>query len=85
VAAASPPGRSSTAQGIYGASGTIGFVVASLVSGVLAADDIRYPFWVFAAVMLVCLVAGLIVGGHALRSMGASPAESGVPATADAR
>jgi MFS family permease len=84
VAAASPPGRSSTAQGIYGASGTIGFVVASLVSGVLAAADIRYPFWVFAAVMLVCLVAGLLVGGRALRSMGASPAESGVPAAADA-
>ena len=41
VAAGSPPGRSSTAQGIYGAAGTMGFVVASLIAGVLADD--RHP------------------------------------------
>jgi len=77
VAAGSPPGRSSTAQGLYGASGTIGFVVASLISGALAEADIRLPFYVFAAVMFASLVAGLAVGGKALRGVGrASPGVS---------
>lgn len=70
VAAGSPIGRSSTAQGIYGASGTVGFVVAGLVSGVLAEIDIRLPFWVFAAVMLACLVGGLVAGGRRLFAFG---------------
>ncbi len=74
VAAGSPPGRSSTAQGIYGAAGTMGFVVASLVTGVLAELDIRLPFYVFSAVMFVSLAGGLAVGGSALRRVGrASP------------
>ena len=34
VAANSPPGRSSTAQGLFGAAGTLGFIVASLAAGV---------------------------------------------------
>ena len=46
VAAGSPPGRSSTAQGLFGAAGTLGFVVASLIAGVLAEIDIRLPFCV---------------------------------------
>jgi DHA1 family multidrug resistance protein-like MFS transporter len=66
VAAGSPAGRSSTAQGVFGASGTVGFVVASLSAGVLAEQDIRLPFYMFAAIMLVTLVAGLAVGGRAL-------------------
>jgi DHA1 family multidrug resistance protein-like MFS transporter len=70
VAAASPTGRSSTAQGIYGAAGTIGFVLASLSSGVLAEANIRLPFYTFAAVMLVCLVGSLAVGGGALSRVG---------------
>lgn len=70
VAAGSPPGRSSTAQGIYGASGTIGFVVASLLAGVLAGADIRLPFYAFSTVMLACLVGGLAVGGTALKRVG---------------
>ena len=80
VAAGSPPGRSSTAQGIYGAAGTIGFVIASLVSGALAAVDIRLPFYVFSAVLLTTLVVGLAVGGRALRGVGRAPAE-GAPTT----
>jgi MFS family permease len=40
VAANSPPGRSSTAQGLFGAAGTVGFIAASLIAGVLAAVDI---------------------------------------------
>jgi MFS family permease len=82
VAAGSPPGRSSTAQGVFGASGTVGFVIASLSAGVLAEVDIRLPFLVFAAVMLVTLAAGLAVGGRALGGVGGRrPASgSGVPA-----
>ncbi len=64
VAANSPVGRTSTAQGLFGAAGTLGFIVASLVAGVLAAEDITYPFYVFSAVLLVSLVLGLLIGGH---------------------
>ena len=39
VAANSPLGRTSTAQGIFGAAGTVGFIVASLTAGVIAADQ----------------------------------------------
>lgn len=70
VAAGSPPGRSSTAQGIFGAFGTLGFVAASLAAGAIAEVDIRLPFYVFAAVMFVTLIAGLAVGGRALRGVG---------------
>ncbi len=70
VAAGSPPGRSSTSQGLFGAAGTVGFVIASLVSGALAQVDIRLPFFVFSAVMFATLAAGLAVGGQALRAVG---------------
>jgi len=68
VAAGSPAGRSSTAQGVFGAAGTLGFVVASLLAGVLADIDIRLPFYVFAAVMTVFTVAAFAVGGRWLVS-----------------
>ena len=67
VAANSPPGRSSTAQGVFGAAGTVGFIVASLVAGVLAAENILYPFYVFTIVISASLVIGLLVGGDRLR------------------
>lgn len=67
VAANSPPGRSSTAQGIYGAAGTLGFIAASLAAGVLAAQDIRYPFYLFSAVMVTSLLIGVAIGGDRLR------------------
>ena len=60
VAANSPAGKSSTAQGLFGAAGTVGFIIASLVAGVLAAQDIIYPFYVFSAVILISLVLGLV-------------------------
>jgi MFS family permease len=62
VASGSPRGRSSTAQGLYGAAGTIGFIIASLTTGVIAAQDLRLPFFVFAVVMAVLLVIGLAIG-----------------------
>ena len=67
VAANSPPGRSSTAQGFFGAAGTVGFIIASLVAGLLAAEDILYPLYVFSAVMAVSLILGLVIGGQRLR------------------
>ena len=53
VSRSSPIGRSSTAQGIIGASGTLGTIVASVLAGVLAATDLRLPFWVTGIVTLV--------------------------------
>lgn len=67
VAAGSPSGRPSTAQGLYGASGTLGFVVASLVTGAIAEIDIRLPFYVFAIVMTTFTTLGLMVAGVRLQ------------------
>ena len=67
VAANSPPGRSSTAQGLFGAAGTLGFIVASLGAGVLFARDIVLPFYVFSTVLMTSLVVGLLIGGRRLR------------------
>ena len=66
VAANSPVGRSSTAQGLFGAAGTVGFIVASLIAGVLAETNIVYPMYVFSAVLTVTLVLGLLIGGPRL-------------------
>ena len=63
VAANTPPGRSSTAQGLFGAAGTLGFIVASLGAGVLAERNILLPFYVFSAVLMSSLVVGLLIGG----------------------
>jgi len=84
VAANSPPGRSSTAQGIFGAAGTVGFIIASLIAGVLAEENIVYPFYVFSAVLTVSLVVGLLIGGRRLdgRPGVASPAPDIAPASA---
>ena len=51
VAASSPPGRSSTTQGLFGAAGTLGFIVASLMAGILAEQNILHSFYVFSALM----------------------------------
>ena len=67
VAAGSPAGRSSTAQGVFGAAGTLGFVIASLLAGSLAEIDIKVPFYVFAVVMTGFTTAAFIVGGRRLR------------------
>jgi MFS family permease len=80
VAASSPPGRSSTAQGLFGAAGTLGFILASVTSGILAEHDILYPFYAFSIIVLLTLVAGVLVGGSRLRGRVAEPA--GVAVTA---
>jgi MFS family permease len=74
VAANSPPGRSSTAQGLFGAAGTVGFIVASLLAGVLAQTDILYPMYVFSAVLMLSLVVGLLIGGERLKGRPSAPA-----------
>jgi MFS family permease len=73
VAANSPPGRSSTAQGLFGAAGTIGFIIASLIAGVLAKTNIVYPMYVFTAVLTATLIVGLIVGRGRLNGVGGRP------------
>ena len=77
VAANTPPGRSSTAQGLFGAAGTLGFIVASLGAGILAERNILLPFYVFSAVLMTSLVIGLLIGGKYLRTR---PAPSVAPA-----
>lgn len=69
VAAGSPARRSSTAQGVFGAAGTIGFILSSIVAGQLASIDLRYPFWMFSAVMVVALVIGLAIGWRPIRAI----------------
>jgi MFS family permease len=70
VARGTPDGRSSTAQGIFGAAGTVGTIVASVAAGVLFAIDIHLPFYVFAVVMVASLGLGLLAGGRALWELG---------------
>ncbi len=72
VARGSPPGRASTAQGLFGAAGTVGFIVSSIVAGWLASYDLRYPFYVVSVAIVVCLGISLVVAGSRIR--GASPA-----------
>ena len=69
VAAGSPAKRSSTAQGVFGAAGTIGFILSAIVAGQLASIDLRYPFWTFSAVMVVALVIGLAIGWRPIRAI----------------
>ena len=83
VASGTPAGRSATTQGVYGAAGTLGTIVASIAAGVLFALDIHLPFYVFAVVMLVSLGLGLVIGGRPLRDLGHAPA--GTPASDPAR
>ena len=78
VAASSPPGRSSTTQGLFGSAGTLGFIAASLAAGVLAERSILYPFYVFSALMTLSLVIGLAIGGRRLH---ARPDPTPQPAT----
>jgi MFS family permease len=85
VAAGSPPNRSSTAQGLFGAAGTVGFIVASLLAGQLASVNIRLPFIMFIGVSLTSLVIGLLIGAGPIRAMRlrAADPEAGEPALVD--
>jgi MFS family permease len=67
IALGSPADRPSTAQGIVGAAGTLGFVIASLVAGAAAELNIRLPFYLFALVMTVLSTAAFVVAWPRLR------------------
>jgi DHA1 family multidrug resistance protein-like MFS transporter len=71
IASGSPMGRSSTAQGLVGASGTVGFVIASLVAGAAADVDIRLPFYLFAIVMTTLSAIAFVVAWPRLRERAA--------------
>jgi len=66
VARAAPSGKSSTAQGLFGAAGTSGTIVASVATGLLASIDLRLPFVAMGLAMLVLLALGLAIGGRVL-------------------
>jgi DHA1 family multidrug resistance protein-like MFS transporter len=79
VASGTPAGRSTTTQGVYGAAGTLGMIVASIAAGALFAVDIHLPFYVFAVVMVVSLGLGLAIGGRPLRELGHAPIAGPAP------
>jgi MFS family permease len=81
IARGTPVGRSSTAQGVLGAAGTVGTIAAALSTGVLAAVDLSLPFFVGSAVVVLLLGLTLAVGGPALRAAGGGTAvvRSGSP------
>ena len=61
LAQGTPPGRASTAQGLYGATSTLALVVASLAAGNLFEIGIGLPFWFFVAGLALSLMAGLAI------------------------
>jgi MFS family permease len=79
VARGTPAGRSATTQGVFGAAGTLGTIVASITAGVLFALDIRLPFYTFAITMIASLGLGLLIGGRGLREMRPLPAGRRTP------
>lgn len=82
AASGSPLGRASTAQGILGASGTVGTILASGTAGYLAALDLRLPFWAFSLVMSACLVLALGIGSRAMMERAPAAGRHRAPAEA---
>lgn len=76
LARGTPPGRSSTAQGLFGATATLALVVASLAAGGLFEIGIGLPFWFFVIGMAVCVVTGLAIYRSANPSVPAATAAS---------
>ena len=61
LAKGTPVGRSSTAQGLFGATTTLALVVASLAAGNLFEIGIGLPFWFFVIGLAISVVAGLAI------------------------
>ena len=72
AAKGTPQGRTSTAQGLFGAIGTLALIVAAVVSGVLFERGLGLPFWFFVIGFGACFAAALLVirGG---RTVGRQP------------
>jgi MFS family permease len=81
LARGTPAGRSSTAQGLFGSSGTLAFVIASAVAGALFAMDVRYPFYFFVGVTLVGTMLGAALVAFGNRMRGAAAPVEGAPVT----
>ncbi|MGH2513570.1 MAG: MFS transporter, partial [Candidatus Limnocylindrales bacterium] len=71
VSAASPAGRSATAQGLFGAAGTVGFILSSVIAGWLATFDLRLPFWFSSFIGATALVLSLVIGARAILDLAA--------------
>ncbi len=61
VAAGSPQGRTSLAQGIYGSVGTTAIIVSTMASGALYEVGRSLPFWFFAGVVALTFTLGMTV------------------------
>ncbi len=61
VAAGSPHGRASLAQGIYGSVGTIAVILSSVLTGALWEMGRPYPFWFYASGVALSLALGMLV------------------------
>ncbi|HSW42563.1 MAG TPA: MFS transporter, partial [Patescibacteria group bacterium] len=89
VASGTPIGRPASTQGVFGAAGTLGTIVASIVAGVLFAVNVHLPFYAFVVTMLISLGLGLVIGGPSLRDLGRpfsrAPAPDPSPAALDAQ
>ena len=71
VAQGTPNGRSSTAQGIFGAAGTVALIVASLSAGILFEHDPTWPFLFFIVGLIATLALGLLIYlGRGSRAVG---------------
>ena len=84
VARGTPAGRSATTQGVFGAAGTLGTIVAAITAGVLFTSDLHLPFYTFAVVMVGTLALGLAIGRGALQLPAGAPdsgarSDGGVP------
>jgi MFS transporter, DHA1 family, multidrug resistance protein len=79
VARGTPAGQTATTQGVFGAAGTLGTIVASIAAGILYSLDMHLPFYTFAITMLATLGLGLVVGGGELRDLRPIPAPGAPP------
>ncbi len=79
VARGTPAGRSATTQGVYGAAGTVGTIVASIAAGALFVIDLHLPFYAFAVTIVASLVLGLLIGGADLLRIGPSRMPAATP------
>ena len=64
VARGTPAGRSSTAQGVFGASGTLANIGASALAGTMFAANRDLPFYSIAIVVSLSLVVSLLIAGR---------------------
>lgn len=73
LAMGTPAGRSSTAQGLFGAGGTMAFILSSLAAGWLFSLDPRYPFYFFSTVVVATVTAGALITRQSGASRGSPP------------